>query len=161
MFCNVQIIFFKGRLGWQYFLLEWQLPPIRSVTADHNEIAPKTLRVAKTWSIRCENQISPNGKNYKSISMRTIRVCDGYIMDVATLRHYKASFATRWAWTHNLWLAKRDHYQLRQRKASYSLTWVAHDIPVGVERYMYSYRTVRASRFGLWNCTENTQYKNV
>ena len=31
-------------------------------------------------------------------------------------------FATRWAGTHNLRLAKRDHYQLRQRKASYSLT---------------------------------------
>ena len=79
-----------------------------------------------------------------------------YVTDVATLRHYKASFATRWARTHNLWLAKRDHYQLRQRKASYSLTRVAHYIPEECvsqvhTRYMYINLTWSSyHRMSLW-----------
>ena len=41
----------------------------------------------------------------------------------------QGSFATHWAQTHDLRHAKRDHYQLRQRKASYLLRQVACYIP--------------------------------
>ena len=49
------------------------------------------------------------------------------VTDVVMLRHkvYGPMFATRWARTRHLWLAKCDHYQLRQRKACSLLTRVA------------------------------------
>ena len=43
------------------------------VTDHNNEIAPKTLWVAKTWSIHCEKQISANGKNHKSMQLNKLQ----------------------------------------------------------------------------------------
>lgn len=61
----------------------------------------------------------------------TLSMCDGHVTDVASLRHDKVSFTTRGIRTLDFRFAKRDHYQLRQRKASFSLTRVAYYIPEG------------------------------
>ena len=65
-------------------------------------------------------------------------MCNGYVTNVVlqvssevsgTVHSHTGEIASTGSRTHHLWLPKRHHYQLRQRKASSSVTRVAHYIP--------------------------------
>ena len=58
-------------------------------------------------------------------------LCNRYVTSVVLQAPSEVSGTTvlQWVQTYQLWLPKRHHYQLRQRKASYPMMQVAHYIP--------------------------------
>ena len=73
-----------------------------------------------------------------NLNRLVLRTCNGYVTTAVlqalsevsdTVHSHHREIASTGSRTRHLWLPKRHHYQLCQRKASYSMMRVAHYIP--------------------------------